>query len=243
MASASQRRDLPVRARSGAVRQRRGAPRRRCADDSRCWRAPTPPRARSPPPRRPPPTTMAGADMLGGAADDPRAQCSERLARPTQPAFDGEGTSAQSNQLTGSISVTVAKRLANGNLLVRGQKWITINQGREYVQHPGHRAPDGHRSGQHRALVQRRRRHHRLWRPGHAGGRQYQVLAGAILRFQLDAVLAHGAHSCIRSRVQLCVDRPVSAAGAGAGRARQGPGLGLRRAHQPAGRLRTGGRA
>jgi flagellar L-ring protein FlgH len=51
--------------------------------------------------------------------------------------FDGEGTSAQSNVLTGFISVTVAKRLANGNLLVRGQKWITINQGREYVRIQG----------------------------------------------------------------------------------------------------------
>jgi flagellar L-ring protein precursor FlgH len=51
--------------------------------------------------------------------------------------FDGEGTSAQSNALTGSISVTVAKRLVNGNLLVRGQKWVTINQGREYVRIQG----------------------------------------------------------------------------------------------------------
>ncbi len=51
--------------------------------------------------------------------------------------FDGEGGSSQSNELTGSISVTVTKRLANGNLLVRGQKWITINQGREYVRLQG----------------------------------------------------------------------------------------------------------
>ncbi|MGH8255719.1 MAG: flagellar basal body L-ring protein FlgH [Steroidobacteraceae bacterium] len=51
--------------------------------------------------------------------------------------FDGEGGSSQSNTLTGSISVTVAKRLANGNLLVRGQKWITINQGREFVRLQG----------------------------------------------------------------------------------------------------------
>jgi flagellar L-ring protein precursor FlgH len=51
--------------------------------------------------------------------------------------FDGEGNSAQSNVLTGSIAVTVAKRLANGNLLVRGQKWITINQGKEYVRIQG----------------------------------------------------------------------------------------------------------
>ena len=51
--------------------------------------------------------------------------------------FDGEGDSKQSNQLSGGISVTVARRLANGNLLVRGQKWITINQGREYIRIQG----------------------------------------------------------------------------------------------------------
>jgi hypothetical protein len=33
--------------------------------------------------------------------------------------------------------VTVAKRLPNGNLLVRGEKWIGINQGREFVRVSG----------------------------------------------------------------------------------------------------------
>lgn len=51
--------------------------------------------------------------------------------------FTGEGNSAQSNTLAGDITVTVAKRYANGNLLVRGQKWITINQGREFVRVQG----------------------------------------------------------------------------------------------------------
>jgi flagellar L-ring protein precursor FlgH len=51
--------------------------------------------------------------------------------------FSGKGDSAQSNRLEGDITVTVAKRLANGNLLVRGQKWITINQGSEFVRIQG----------------------------------------------------------------------------------------------------------
>lgn len=51
--------------------------------------------------------------------------------------FDGAGDSTQSNKIQGDITVTVAKRLANGNLLVRGQKWITINQGKEYVRIQG----------------------------------------------------------------------------------------------------------
>jgi len=51
--------------------------------------------------------------------------------------FAGAGDSALSNKLQGNITVTVAKRLANGNLVVRGQKWIEINQGREYVRIQG----------------------------------------------------------------------------------------------------------
>ncbi len=35
--------------------------------------------------------------------------------------FDGAGDSKQSNRLQGDITVTVARRLPNGNLVVRGQ--------------------------------------------------------------------------------------------------------------------------
>jgi flagellar L-ring protein precursor FlgH len=51
--------------------------------------------------------------------------------------FEGSGDSQLSNKLQGFITVTVAQRLPNGNLLVRGQKWIAINQGREYVRLQG----------------------------------------------------------------------------------------------------------
>lgn len=54
-----------------------------------------------------------------------------------QTEFDGAGASTQSNRLHGHITVTVAQRLPNGNLLVRGQKWIAINQGKEYVRIQG----------------------------------------------------------------------------------------------------------
>jgi len=47
--------------------------------------------------------------------------------------FSGEGDSAQSNQLTGSISVMVTKVLHNGNLVLRGKKRITLSQGDEHV--------------------------------------------------------------------------------------------------------------
>ena len=55
--------------------------------------------------------------------------------------FDGKGDSAQSNQLTGDITVVVMKRLQNGLLQIRGQKWIAINQGKEYVRIQGYIRP------------------------------------------------------------------------------------------------------
>jgi flagellar L-ring protein precursor FlgH len=51
--------------------------------------------------------------------------------------FDGQADSSQSNRLDGSITVTVAERLPNGNLLVRGEKLITINQGEEFIRLQG----------------------------------------------------------------------------------------------------------
>lgn len=48
--------------------------------------------------------------------------------------FSGAGDSSQSNSLNGSIAVTVAKVLPNGNLYVQGEKWIKINQGDEYIR-------------------------------------------------------------------------------------------------------------
>lgn len=48
--------------------------------------------------------------------------------------FEGEGDSEQSNSLEGNISVTVADVLPNGNLVVQGEKWIGLNQGKEYVR-------------------------------------------------------------------------------------------------------------
>ena len=51
--------------------------------------------------------------------------------------FAGEGDSAQSNSLQGYITVTVQKVLPNGNLFIKGEKWIGINQGQEYVRLSG----------------------------------------------------------------------------------------------------------
>jgi len=51
--------------------------------------------------------------------------------------FDGAGSSSQSNSLVGDITVTVVDRLPNGNLVIRGEKWVTLNQGREFIRLSG----------------------------------------------------------------------------------------------------------
>ncbi|NOY62773.1 MAG: flagellar basal body L-ring protein FlgH [Gammaproteobacteria bacterium] len=51
--------------------------------------------------------------------------------------FAGSGDSKQSNSLSGNISVTVVRVLSNGNLMVRGQKSLGINQGEEYIRVSG----------------------------------------------------------------------------------------------------------
>lgn len=51
--------------------------------------------------------------------------------------FDGKGNAAQSNQLTGAISVTIAEVYPNGTMLVRGEKQLTLNRGDEQIQISG----------------------------------------------------------------------------------------------------------
>jgi flagellar L-ring protein precursor FlgH len=68
--------------------------------------------------------TIKGNPVLSASIDD-------------SSKFAGEGDSAQSNSLTGYITCTVTRVLPNGNLYIRGEKWIGINQGSEYVRLSG----------------------------------------------------------------------------------------------------------
>ena len=58
-----------------------------------------------------------------------------KLASTTH--FKGEGDADQSNSLSGNISVTVVELLPNGNLSVRGEKRVTLNQGDEFIRLSG----------------------------------------------------------------------------------------------------------
>ncbi|MCB2015782.1 MAG: flagellar basal body L-ring protein FlgH [Sphingobium sp.] len=51
--------------------------------------------------------------------------------------FKGTGAASQSNSLNGEITVTVAQVFANGTMLVKGEKALTLNRGDEFVQISG----------------------------------------------------------------------------------------------------------
>ena len=70
------------------------------------------------------PVTRNGIPLLGGTLDG-------------ETSFDGAGSSNQSNSLEGDITVTVVERYPNGNLGIRGEKWVTLNQGREFIRLSG----------------------------------------------------------------------------------------------------------
>ncbi len=51
--------------------------------------------------------------------------------------FSGDGSSSLSNSLNGSITVFVAQVMPNGNLMIRGEKKLTLNQGDEFIRITG----------------------------------------------------------------------------------------------------------
>ncbi len=52
----------------------------------------------------------------------------------SEQSFQGASGSNQSNTLSGSIAVTVVEELPRGNLLVQGEKWISLNEGHEFIR-------------------------------------------------------------------------------------------------------------
>lgn len=56
--------------------------------------------------------------------------------------FAGSGDAEQSNELTGTITVTVTQILPNKHLVVSGEKWVTINRGSEFIRLTGQIRPE-----------------------------------------------------------------------------------------------------
>ena len=59
------------------------------------------------------------------------------LEASSSVAFQGKGDAASNNAFTGQLAVTVIEVFENGNLLVSGEKQVTINQGTEFIRFSG----------------------------------------------------------------------------------------------------------
>ena len=59
------------------------------------------------------------------------------IAGSSENTFSGGGASSANNAFTGNITVTVIEVLPNGNLLVSGEKVISINHGDEFIRFSG----------------------------------------------------------------------------------------------------------
>jgi flagellar L-ring protein FlgH len=76
------------------------------------------------------PITAAGGNVtIGGNSLD--LGYSDSMNTKRQSGAD------QSNSLDGSISANVMQVLSNGNLVIRGEKWISINNGDEFIRITG----------------------------------------------------------------------------------------------------------
>ena len=73
---------------------------------------------------------------LGGNAVNIGGQ-SIQLGVDSSNEFTGDAQANQSNSLNGNISVTVIEVLSNQNLVIRGEKWLTLNNGDEYIRLTG----------------------------------------------------------------------------------------------------------
>ena len=74
--------------------------------------------------------TLMGEITRAGGLDLSSSATSERD-------FSGEADASQRNNLRGSISVTVMEVWPNGTLVVRGEKWMRINTGDEFIRLSG----------------------------------------------------------------------------------------------------------
>lgn len=70
------------------------------------------------------PITVNGVEVFSASVDTTRE-------------FIGSGDAQQSNSLTGQITVTVAEVLPNGNLIVQGEKRLSLTEGSEHIRFAG----------------------------------------------------------------------------------------------------------
>lgn len=55
----------------------------------------------------------------------------------SQNSFNGNSDIKQNSSISGSVAVTVVEVIPNGNLVVRGEKWLTVHDGEEVIRFAG----------------------------------------------------------------------------------------------------------
>jgi flagellar L-ring protein FlgH len=88
-------------------------------------------------------SNSATTDRSGGIGLAPPATGPLSFFKPSDvnvsgnQSFKGKGEAAQSNALSGEVTVTIAAVFPNGTMLLRGEKQLTLNRGEERVQISG----------------------------------------------------------------------------------------------------------
>ncbi len=82
------------------------------------------------------PIVNAGTSILGAGKGTDSLTAADVAAGAAQ-SFSGAGTAAQTNTLTGSMTVTIVKVFPNGNLEIKGQKKLVLNDGSEFLRLSG----------------------------------------------------------------------------------------------------------
>ncbi len=90
-------------------------------------------------------STSFAAPTLFGIPATTTAKAS--ISTTTSNKFEDKGSISSSNSFNGTITVTVAQVLSNGNLVVSGEKQIAFDKGVEYVRFSGVVNPDTVGSG------------------------------------------------------------------------------------------------
>jgi flagellar L-ring protein precursor FlgH len=81
---------------------------------------------------------LAGkASIFGGNVSVPGLGTGAGIDYGSNGKFKGKADVKQNSSLTGSIAVTVIRVIANGNLVIRGEKWITVHEGDEVIRFAG----------------------------------------------------------------------------------------------------------
>jgi flagellar L-ring protein precursor FlgH len=81
-------------------------------------------------------TNLDAVTGLGGVPVTINGQ-SLQFGLSQNSSFKGDSKADQGNSLSGNISVHVLRVLPNGNLMIRGEKWLTLNNGDEYIRLTG----------------------------------------------------------------------------------------------------------